>query len=342
MKRLRVLRCVPLALCLVAAACGGSTPSSPTPGPPPPSTPSNAFGQTAGRTIDVSGASNVAGTSITGDGLSPATADAGGAFTIFATGDAAAPRSASFAAAGYVTRQTWLRVPGPLAVVSLIPASFDLTAFYQMFRVSTLLRWTAAPPLRLETRTVQYASLDAGVMTAIDDQMTDAEATGLVTDLTWALPQLTGETFEGFASVTRQTAGAGAAVPLLNAGMITVVRVAGLTAGSGYWGYSRWQYAADGTITGGLTMLDRDFERSNSRYARSLRSHELGHALGYNHVMARPSVMNPAATIEPNDFDRLASRIAFQRLPGNQSPDADPAPGYSVNRMGGTWSQPVF
>ena len=37
-------------------------------------------------------------------------------------------------------------------------------------------------------------------------------------------------------------------------------------------------------MTSGESMLDRDFERSGSPFLRSLRAHELGHALGYNHV----------------------------------------------------------
>jgi hypothetical protein len=78
-------------------------------------------------------------------------------------------------------------------------------------------------------------------------------------------------------------------------------------------------------------MLDRNFEKSGSIYRRSLRSHELGHALGYNHVTLRPSVMNQAATIEPNAFDMQAARIAFQRPPGNRRPDIDPV-GVSINK----------
>jgi hypothetical protein len=122
-----------------------------------------------------------------------------------------------------------------------------------------------------------------------------------------------------------------------------VARYVGLTQATGFWGYSRWFVRGDGTITSGESMLDRDFEQSSSPYRRSLRAHELGHALGYNHVTVRPSVMNSAARLEPNDFDRDASRIAFQRPPGNHSPDVDPNT-FSTNRLrtsAGSWAPAV-
>jgi hypothetical protein len=72
-----------------------------------------------------------------------------------------------------------------------------------------------------------------------------------------------------------------------------------------------------------------------------LRSHELGHALGLQHVITRPSVMHPDARTEPNPFDRAASRIAFMREPGNRSPDIDPDM-HALNRFGAlSWSRPI-
>ena len=42
--------------------------------------------------------------------------------------------------------------------------------------------------------------------------------------------------------------------------------------------------------------------------------HELGHALGYNHVHSRASIMNPQIGSEPTDIDRAVARVAFQTL----------------------------
>jgi hypothetical protein len=55
-----------------------------------------------------------------------------------------------------------------------------------------------------------------------------------------------------------------------------------------------------------------------------LRIHELGHALGYQHVTTRTSIMNPAIGPDPTEFDRGGALIAFQRPVGNQAPDVDP------------------
>ncbi|MCC7185955.1 MAG: hypothetical protein IT185_06935, partial [Acidobacteria bacterium] len=86
-------------------------------------------------------------------------------------------------------------------------------------------------------------------------------------------------------------------------------------------------------------MLDRDFDRSNSVFKRSLRAHELGHALGYTHVSLLTSVMNTSAVTEPNTFDRQATQIAFLRPPGNVRLDSDPSEA-SLNRSAAAvWSK---
>lgn len=95
-----------------------------------------------------------------------------------------------------------------------------------------------------------------------------------------------------------------------------------------------------GMQVSGIIMLDRAFDTSGSMRRRSLRLHELGHALGYNHVSARDSVMNSYARTEPKTFDHDAARLAFMRPPLNRSPDIDPDP-FSVNlrapSQGLTW-----
>jgi hypothetical protein len=297
---------------------------------------------TNGRAIDALSQAGVGSVAVGGADIASTASDATGAFSVMASTTSTDPRLVILTGPTIVERRTNLRVPGADVLVSLIATSFDLRAFDEMFRVSQLLRWTTAPPLVVETRAVQFTTVSMVEGTAVADEMSASEQDGLVADLTWTLPQLTGGTFGGFATVTRQTANEGATIRLLNTGVITVCRVVGLTQLAGYWGYSRWQFRSDGTVTGGLVMLDRDFERSGSAFLRSLRAHELGHALGYNHVTVRPSVMNSSARIEPNAFDLESARIAFQRPPGNRSPDTDPSAA-SLNFISPTltWSPPI-
>ena len=254
----------------------------------------------------------------------------------------ASPQLVMFNGASVVTRRTYVHVPGPSLTVSLIPASFNLAAFDEMFRVPILQRWQSVPPLTVEARELQFSDLKAASATTLGGQMTDSEVTSLVDDLTWALPQLTGGTFKTFASVTRQSSPENVSVHLLNDGAITVVRFVGLEDATGFIGLGNWLYLSDGSIAGGAIMLDRDYERRNTALRRAVRAHELGHALGYNHVTLTSSVMNPVATTEPTAFDLAACQIAFQRRPGNRAPDTDPD-FLSLNRVtrGATWSPPI-
>lgn len=277
---------------------------------------------------------------IRGDGIAGAGANASGAFKIMATSGSADPRLLTFTAPGMVDRRTGVKVPGADTVISLISSGFDLSAFDQMFRSPGLTRWTTQPPLIISKRSVTFTSADMESGIALEDSLTDDEMVSLRSDLMWALPQLTGGTLR-FAGVTEMTAAPGSEVQLLITKAITVVRAVGLSEATGFWGIGRYQTQPDGTVTGGFLMLDRDFDRTGGPYQRSLRSHELGHALGYNHVTARPSVMNPAATLEPNAFDLDACIIAFARVPGNRTPDIDPDAA-SINRAGpARWSKPI-
>lgn len=316
-----------LALACLAVACDQPGPTAPghdgVIGAPLPAGSTGPF-VTRGRLVDTVNQSGFANITVQGDGLL-GYSDPTGAFALLAPTSKPDPRDMTFTGSGIVQRQTHLRVPGPDAAVSLIASTFDLTAFNQMMRVPQLQRWVTAPPLLVETRALQFTDVNASSAVGVADAMSDAEYGGMVDDLTWALPQLTGATFGGFAGVTRQNSADGATVTLLASGRITVARVVGLTASTGFWGYGRWLTQGDGTVVGGNLVLDRDFERSGSQFSRSLRAHELGHAMGYNHVTSRASFMNSSARLEPNVFDLAACQIAFARRPGNLSPDTDPS-----------------
>ena len=229
-------------------------------------------------------------------------------------------------AAGYVDRQTSVTAPGANLRLSLIPSSFDLAGFDQMFRhaAAGLTRWTSPPGLVIENRVLQFTDVNASSYLALDETLTPLESGSLSADMLLGYDLLTAGRIGPIASIGLRQAAAGAMVTPRQDGKIVVTRQAGLTEATRFWGYARWSTTSDGAVTSAVIILDRDFERSASPFQRSLRMHELGHALGCQHVTGRVSVMNTDARTEPNTFDRQAARIATLRPTGNRTPDIDP------------------
>jgi hypothetical protein len=282
---------------------------------------------TSGRVIDAVSQAGLAGVTINGGAVS-LQSDLGGGFSVTgAPGSIVSPLLLTFAGPSSVPRQTSLLVPGRDAIVSLIASTFDLTSFNEMFRTPELDRWTTAPPLKIETRTGQFASQSTDPVTTIGDAMSDAEYGSIVADLTTALAALSGNTFTAFASVSRQDSPPGTVVSVFGDGVITVMRVRGMESAIGAVGLGAAYVLTDGTVVGGMVLLDRDFDQSHSGFVQQVRQHELGHAMGYSHVVSRDSVMNPTTgpSAVINDADRLGARVAFERPPGNRTPDIDPS-----------------
>jgi hypothetical protein len=294
----------------------------PVPPPPPPG------GQTTFTCTVVDGLSDrgLAGALVRIAGIGEATTGGDGGFTI-ATDDPEEPRAITITSPATVERETRLRVPGPAARVSLMPSSINLSAFNEMFRGSGVLtRWVVAPWLVIQRRSLRFTDLSAMTYEATGALLSDAEVATLVADLEWALAQLTAGTFAHFAGVDVESVDEGAVVPVARPGAIVVARYEGLTAATTFWGYSRWSWNGLGELQGAIVKLDHTFETSGSPFRRSLRAHELGHALGYWHVTVLDSVMQSHARTEPTAFDRDGARIAFQRPTRNRAPDADPDP----------------
>jgi hypothetical protein len=298
---------------------------------------------TNGRAVDSLTRTGLRDIAFVGPGVSGAPTDATGTFRMSTTDTSPEDRQVAFTGANIVERRTAVRVPGTNVLISLIPTGFDLAAFDEMARTPVLTRWTSAPPLIIERRVVQFTDANMSDGMTLDDMMSTAETDSVLADLNRAVSPMTGGAFSEFSSVRIAASAVGSVVDLLNDGVITVSWVAGLQAASGYWGYARWSSNGDGTVTAGLLMLDSDFQRSGSPFVRSLRVHEFGHALGYGHVTAAPSVMNASALLEPTAFDLDATRIAFDRQPGNRSPDIDPdaATTSRLNGAGRRWGAPL-
>jgi hypothetical protein len=232
--------------------------------------------------------------------------------------------------------------------MSLIPTSFDLGAFDEMFRTSNarLQRWTSRPSLVVLATVMTYRNNANDTYEATGEQLTDEEVSQLVAHMTEGLGLLTGNTYTSFAAVDIERPAGGTQVNVGRNNRIVVGRYSGIVSLARTIGYGQWAEMPDGTVTAGAMFLDRDFDRNDSR-RRLLRIHELGHALGYLHVTSRTSVMNPAIGPEPNDFDRAGAIIAFQRPVGNRAPDVDPGSGtggtFGVAESGAAprWSAPT-
>ncbi len=243
-----------------------------------------------------------------------------------------------------VDRDTRMTVPhADVTRVTMIPTSFDLDAFNEMFRFSNsrLQRWTTRPALVVLGTVMEYRNGNNGNYEANGEQLTDDEVNLMVAHLTEGLGLLTGNTYTSFASVDIERPSAGQRINVLRAGKIVIGRYNGVTTFANTIGWGQWSEQSDGTIVGGATYLDRDFDKNDSR-RRLLRIHELGHALGYQHVNSRTSIMNPAIGPEPTAFDRNGAMIAFQRPVGNRTPDVDPASSsLAVSTGEGKWSEPT-
>jgi matrixin len=179
------------------------------------------------------------------------------------------------------------------------------------------LRWDRAPELVVMMPVMEYEKGRGTEYRATSQQLTDKEAEALVSDLTEGLSLLTGQAFRGFSAIRRETAAAGETVNVMRPGHIVVARYQGVRdqlSTIGFGGRS----TRGSTIRAASIILDSDFDRTNAT-RRLLRMHELGHALGYDHVLSRKSIMNPTIGHGPTDLDRVAANIAFQAAAGSCS-----------------------
>jgi hypothetical protein len=325
-----------VAFILCTAACGGGSPTNPSSGSNAPTV--------QGQTVDAVSGSPAGNLSVLVGSYRAVTTDANGMFVLDGSHSGTYP--ATLRGASIVERETTISASSEVTRVSVIPASFDLVAFDEMFRYDNgrLQRWTSSPALVVVASTMALTSTSAESFPASGEQMTPEEVTQLVAHMTEGLALLTGNTYTSFQSVEIERPGAGEKVTVARAGKIVVGRYTGIVSLANTIGYGRWSTLSDGTVVGGSMYLDRDFDKNDSR-RRLLRIHELGHALGYQHVTSRTSIMNPAIGPDPTDFDRAGALVAFQRQPGNRSPDVDPtgAARWSSTAEGGArWSEPTI
>jgi hypothetical protein len=300
---------------VLAFGCAGSSPSAPTGNDPSPQ------GAYRGETVSAIDGRPISGVAVK-IGTRSVVSDDRGRFELKDLQEGAA--IATLSGSSIVERRRSVAIPADAMKETLIPSSFDLHAFDEMFRgTGQLQRWVSAPALVVFGSIMQYHSVGSEDYQATSEQLSDGEVTQLIDHLTDGLAVLTGGRFTSFSSVTVERPASGQKANTLRTGSIVVGRYRGVKSIGNTIGLGRWSTNGDtAEISGGAIYLDQNFDGSSSA-RRLLRIHELGHALGYLHVTTRTSIMNPAIGPEPTQFDRDAALIAFERMPGNQSPDTD-------------------
>jgi hypothetical protein len=190
-------------------------------------------------------------------------------------------------------------------------ASADLKALEEMLGNSRRpRRWTEAPALTILASVMNYRPGSGSEYVARSERLSSSEIDEMVSDLTGALRVLSADKFSEFASVSVLSVSAGTAANLAKPDHIVVGRFKGLHQATKTIGLGGRRTRKDRTIMAGLIILDSEYDRT-SPTRHLLRTHELGHALGYNHVRSRKSIMNLHIGPAPNAFDHEAALIAF-------------------------------
>jgi hypothetical protein len=190
----------------------------------------------------------------------------------------------------------------------------DVAMLDEMLRDSKgqLQYWTSVPELVVLTSVMQYHTTDSREFVATAELLDAKDTESLVADLRLALRQLTDNTFDDFAAIHYETIPAGSRAGIVRSKQIVVGRFQGLTDLAHTIGFGGRTTRRAGDIVGAAILLDSEFDRT-SPARRLSRTHELGHALGFNHVKSRVSIMNERIGPEVTDVDRQIGIVAFQR-----------------------------
>ncbi|HEX5110762.1 MAG TPA: matrixin family metalloprotease [Vicinamibacterales bacterium] len=173
-------------------------------------------------------------------------------------------------------------------------------------------RWTERPDLVVVTSVLAFDGGLRNEYAALADHVAPKEAEELASDLGAALEPMTAGVFDAFASVTFESASHRHTVSVARDRQIVVARFRGLRQSLDAVGYGGRTLRRDGSIASGTVMLDSEYDHTVG-LRRLLRMHELGHALGYNHIASRRSIMNPTLGSDVTEFDRRAALVAFRR-----------------------------
>jgi hypothetical protein len=309
---------------LATATCGHVDPAAPSETPartPPP----NATGQVVSLASPSNGIANVV---ISGAAPIGTRTDARGFFTLSA---ATSTYALLLTHPDFVERRTAAALPASGLHVSMIPSTFDQAAFEEFAPRSTttgLRRWTMNPSLIVLRNVVEYDGVSYDPLVT-DRQVSETDFNCMVDGVQRAITPMSDSTLT-FKKVDVRSLPAGSRFSIPSTAEGTIV----LTAARGVLANGRASAFADGqpdVLVRGVVWITADNLSLCGSTAARVFPHELGHALGYQHVTLEPSVMSG---IDPTSaltaFDREALRIIYQRPPGNRTPDIDP-PSYVIN-----------
>lgn len=218
------------------------------------------------------------------------------------------------ASAGAQEQTTFLAADAPLDASAIVRSGdTDARALEEMLigRGGRHSRWTERPALVVVRTVLEFEGGQRKHYAATGRALTAAESEQMASELREGLRLLTGEAFTSFASVRYERAESGTKVSTDRPGVIVAGRFVGVRKALNAAGYGGRTVRADHSISSGTVILDDEYDRTDGR-RRLLRIHELGHALGYNHVQSQKSIMNPTLGTEPTDFDRRVALIAFR------------------------------
>ena len=265
---------------------------------------------------------------ISGGGALGARTDAGGFFTINV-------RTSTYPLLlthpDFVERRTAVNLPATGLHVSMIPMTFDRAAFEEFAPRATttgLRRWTQDPALTVLTSVVDYDEVAYNPRVTAQ-RVPEADFNCMLDGVKRAIGPMSGgvRTFTKV-DVLALPEGSRFSIPSTPEGTIVVAVAHGVLANGRAAPFAGVDPAV---LVRGVVWITADNLPLCGSTAARVFPHELGHALGYQHVTLEPSVMSgiqPTSAL--TEFDREAIRIVYQRPPGNRTPDIDP-PTYVIN-----------